>query len=328
MPLLPALLIVNPAAGPAWSRARGRLEPLQRLLAARGFDAELRTTEAPGHATVLARDAVSRGVAAVFALGGDGTQRETAAGLLGGPIPLGLLPAGTANVLAPSCGLPRTALLAAGCFGVEDDGGKARPCARDLDVGVLEDRDGERPFLMMASRGLDARSLSTLRPALKRRLGKAGVALGGLREWMRAEEHRFDYIADGEPGRASFLAVQNVAGYGGVAAMAPAADPFDGHLDLVAFAGEGRAATLSFAAEVLTRRHHRDPRVLMRPVARVDLPGSGPVPMQLDGDPVDVTLPATVRLHPQKLRLLVPAGVPAGQASAATAPPVRAGAAA
>jgi diacylglycerol kinase family enzyme len=303
MPLLPSLLIVNPAAGPAWRRARRSIEPLRRVLALRGFDAELRTTEAPGHATALAREAASRGLAAVFALGGDGTQREAAEGLLGGSTPLGLLPAGTANVLAPCCGLPRTPLRAAGCFGLEAE----RPRARDLDVGLLEDRSGARPFLMMASRGLDARALRALRPALKRRLGKAGVALAGLREWARGAEPEFPYAADGEPARATFVAVQNIPGYGGGAALAPQADPFDGHLDLVAFSGTGRAATLAFAAELLLRRHARDPRVRMRPVGEVAFPGSGPVTLQLDGDAIEAALPASARLHRSKLRILVPA---------------------
>ena len=49
----------------------------------------------------------------VFAYGGDGTAREVAAGLLGGPAALGVLPGGTANLLALSLGLPRDPVAAA-----------------------------------------------------------------------------------------------------------------------------------------------------------------------------------------------------------------------
>jgi diacylglycerol kinase (ATP) len=246
-------------------------------------------------------------------------------------------------VLAPCCGLPRDALAAAACFGFDDDddhhhldgagdGDTAprrapRPRARSLDVGVLEDARGARPFLMMASRGLDARALRNLPRGLKRALGAGGIVLAGLREWAREDEPSFDYVADGEPARATFLAVQNIPRYGGGIPLAPDADPYDGRLDVVAFDGEGRAATLRFAAEVVLRRHTGDPRVRVRRVERVELPGQGVARMQLDGDAVEAELPATVRLHPHKLRILAPA-VPAVAAGAATAPAAHSGAAA
>ena len=49
----------------------------------------------------------------VFSFGGDGTAREVAAGLLGGPAALGVLPGGTANLLALALGLPRDPVAAA-----------------------------------------------------------------------------------------------------------------------------------------------------------------------------------------------------------------------
>ncbi|MGA7374338.1 MAG: acylglycerol kinase family protein, partial [Methyloceanibacter sp.] len=40
--------------------------------------------------------------------GGDGTVHDVAAGLLGTPVPLGIIPTGTANVFAREVGLPRS----------------------------------------------------------------------------------------------------------------------------------------------------------------------------------------------------------------------------
>ncbi len=76
-------------------------------------------TDAAGHATELARAAAAQGADLVLVLGGDGTINEAANGLVHSGVPLGVLPAGTANVLANELGLgsrlDRAAEKLAGC---------------------------------------------------------------------------------------------------------------------------------------------------------------------------------------------------------------------
>ncbi len=67
--------------------------------------AELTPTEAAGHATELAREAVAAGADLILVLGGDGTINEVANGMIPSRVPLGILPGGTANVLANELGL-------------------------------------------------------------------------------------------------------------------------------------------------------------------------------------------------------------------------------
>src|SRR5580698_5622448 len=63
-------------------RRNAQLLPLLRnFIAARSLNAELLLTEGPGHATVLARDAVREGCGRVIAVGGDGTVNEVAQAL-------------------------------------------------------------------------------------------------------------------------------------------------------------------------------------------------------------------------------------------------------
>jgi hypothetical protein len=94
------LIVFNPTAGRRrrrWlARALARLDTL-------GCAHRLVETTHRGHAESLARAA---GDAVVVAAGGDGTVAEVAAGLLGGLGTLGVLPLGTANVLAWELGLP------------------------------------------------------------------------------------------------------------------------------------------------------------------------------------------------------------------------------
>jgi diacylglycerol kinase (ATP) len=309
-------LLINPAAGRGGylrgQRGTPRLERLLSSLERNGLRCEVVRTERPGHASELAARAARSGARCVLALGGDGLLREVARGLVGTQTVLLPLPAGTANVLAPCLGLPRNAPEAAAYYRAD-----LLEHARAIDVGIC----GGEIFLMMASRGLDARALLGVDRRLKRWLGKTGVALSGLREWLRATEPAFAYRIDGIPANATFLAVCNISGYGGMTDFAAGARPDDGMLDVIAFRGSGRAPTLGFALAAVMRRHLDDPRVDRRRVQVVELPGQGPALIQLDGDPFVFELPLRVELDRHRLLvpapwLLVPPCGPASQASA------------
>src|SRR5437016_7691372 len=87
------LIIVNPYAATVSERLRHLV-----VYALQGrFDVDAVDTEAPGHATVLCREAAHEGYDVVVAFGGDGTINEAANGLLGSNTPLCCLPGGTTN---------------------------------------------------------------------------------------------------------------------------------------------------------------------------------------------------------------------------------------
>src|SRR6185436_11472149 len=169
-------LLYNPAAGRR--RAVGLLDGIRAALAAGGWEIEAVPTGYPGGATTLAAELAGEGrVEAVFAVGGDGTLREVAAGLLGSEVALAPLPAGTTNVLVRALGIPRQPLAAARALA----GGVRRPLA----VGIC----GETPFLMMVSAGLDAAIMGALSGersgAQKARWGMGAVMAQGLGSWWR-----------------------------------------------------------------------------------------------------------------------------------------------
>ena len=304
-----AALIYNPTAG------RGRWE---RVLAgvlgtcrAGGFEVEPVPTAAPGQATELAGALAREGrVEAVLALGGDGTAREVAAGLLGSETPLGILPAGTANLMALALGLPRDPVAAAAVL--------CQATARPFDTGLA----GPSAFLMMISAGLDARALAALDRGFKSRLGKTAVLLQGVREWWRYGFPEIAAVADGERlPPATFLAVCNIPYFAGSYRIAPGARPDDRRFELVTFHGTGRAPTLAFILGVLSGRHTRRADVGVRAVEEVVFtvpPGAG---VQVDGDPIPPrgeagAGPIRVRLAPERLLVLAP---PAADAAAGAA---------
>src|SRR5918997_6113110 len=139
-----AVIIGNPNSGRAG--IKGYLERCAKILRSGGLEVEVLNTERPHHATEIAASAGDR---LVVAAGGDGTINEVINGL-NKYATLGILPLGTANVLAREIGLP---------LDVE------RACERILrresmrmDLGVATDGAGvEWRFSCMAGVGLDAK---------------------------------------------------------------------------------------------------------------------------------------------------------------------------
>jgi hypothetical protein len=138
------LIVFNPTAG---GRRRRRLARALEALGLQGLRPEVAETVRPGHATDLAREAAGRGVPLVVAAGGDGTIAEVASGLAGTAALLGILPFGTANVLASELGLPPAPERAARVLVAGGPRGRAAPgrgaVRRRLVAGIRADAGRE-----------------------------------------------------------------------------------------------------------------------------------------------------------------------------------------
>ena len=97
--------------------------------------------------------AIAAGAELVVVAGGDGTVREVAHGLARTGVELGIVPVGTANLLAHNLGLPRT-VPAAVQVAVA---GRPRP----VDLGLARvDDSGDLPFVVLAGMGHDAATVA------------------------------------------------------------------------------------------------------------------------------------------------------------------------
>ena len=175
--------ILNPYSG------RNRRRPwlagaIRDFISSRTMDADLRTTDAPGHATGLAREAVLAGCEQVVAVGGDGTMNEVAQALLRTPAALALVPCGSGNGLALHLGLPlglhdALTLVANGCGRVAT-----------LDTGAA---DG-KPFFNAMGLGLDADVSHRFNSLVKRGLpAYVRTAFTALREMLLEENSKVGY---------------------------------------------------------------------------------------------------------------------------------------
>jgi diacylglycerol kinase family enzyme len=97
-------VIVNQGAGSVVSGSVSS-ESLRQSFLKEGTEAEVHVI--PGERILeTAREALAGGVDAVVAGGGDGTIRAVASVLVGGPVPMGVLPLGTLNHFARDLGIP------------------------------------------------------------------------------------------------------------------------------------------------------------------------------------------------------------------------------
>ena len=223
------VLIYNPYAGKL-RRSRERI--LQRTTAALArarLTPHILPTDAAGHATELARDAVAQGADLVLVLGGDGTVNEAANGLAHTGVPLGVLPAGTANVLANELGLGSRPDRAAE---------KLSHCApRQISLGRITTPEGEaRFFLCMAGAGLDARIVSKVSSGLKDRTGKLAYWAAGFAQFPRKLD-QLEVRVQGQLHTCGFLLASRVRNYGGDLEIASGASLRRDDFEIVLFEG-------------------------------------------------------------------------------------------
>ena len=281
------LVIFNPAAG---TRRRRRLA---RALGVLGRHAVLAETSGPGDARHLAAQAVAAGHDCVVAAGGDGTIAEVAAGLKGGPAALGILPFGTANVLALELGLPHDAAAAAQVI----LGGREAL----IHPGQV---DG-RLFVQMLGAGFDAAVVHHLPAGLKRRIGKGAYVWQSLVEMARHEFPVLRFAADGGAWEAATsIIVTKGRLYAGHHLIAPGASPLRPGFTLVIQRGPARLGALLAGAALPLNLLHRLPFIELRDCGTVALAGEG-VLTQCDGD-AGPALPLTITDAGRALRLRVP----------------------
>jgi diacylglycerol kinase (ATP) len=197
-----AVIIGNPNSGRAGDE--GYLEHFAKILRSGGLTVEVLNTEHPNHATELASLAGDR---LIVAAGGDGTVNEVLNGLSLGAT-LGVLPLGTANVLAREFGLPLDPAEA--CQRILE-GERSR-----VDFGVATDDEGaERRFACMAGIGFDAKVIGAVTPRLKRYLRRLAFQVTAFKVLFGNRFPTLE-IGDGdEVHTARFAIVANGHYYGG-----------------------------------------------------------------------------------------------------------------
>ena len=298
------LVIVNPGAGGGSHRV---LERLRSALLRLGIDPEVVTTDRPGHATVIAREAAERGRRLIVAVGGDGTVHEVVNGLvdaesgqLRGDDPvLGVVSAGS------GCDLVRT-------FGLDRDPETlARHLASEhvtrIDLGRVrltgvDGRPATRVFANVAEVGFGG-TVAVAARRLPARLGPRRYTLGIVAAWGAFRRVGMTVTHDGGVHAADLcnVVIANGQFFGGGLKVAPRSLPDDGRFDVQAWGGTVTDVVRA-GRQLRTGAHLQRPDVRAWPSASVTVESEREVAVEADGEVLG-TGPAAFDILPRILAL-------------------------
>jgi diacylglycerol kinase family enzyme len=240
--------------------------------------------------------------------------------LAGSGIPLGVVPAGTGNLLAAALGIPRAAGRAAAAL--------ATLSARTIDIGAVTVHPGERPaspddpserFTVACGAGFDAVVMAATSRDAKRRLGVGAYFAAAARLIGTLRPIHFRIEVDGLDVETEGIAAL-VANCGdlvpGVLRPRIPLDPADGLLELLVLRAGGPLGSIRAAFELLAARAPDAPgvpsgRSLRVRGRRISVVPDPPVALQVDGDPYPAGW-LTASVMPGALRVLAP--IPRGAA--------------
>ncbi|MCK6441180.1 lipid kinase [Elstera cyanobacteriorum] len=286
-----ALLVANPGS----RRGSAALQPVEAAFAAAGVT--LLPVESSPRETLTARLVAQAGEAdLILAVGGDGTVNSVAAAAYRTGLPVGLIPAGTANDLARTLGLPLDPAVAAQVILA----GRQTP----IDLGEVNGTF----FFNVASLGLSVKLADKLSSTSKKRWGRLGYLWALLR--ALAEARPFSAAITGEDGHTIVvktlqIAVGNGRHYGGGMVVEQGAEINDGQLDLYSLEFKAVWKLLTIAGSFPTGRHGLSPEVRTLRGRQFKIATRRPRPINMDGELLGAT-PAIFTVHPAALRMIVP----------------------
>lgn len=257
------------------------------------------TVEDPGNGQATA--ALHEEVDLIIAAGGDGTIRNVCEEVARTGVAVGVLPHGTGNLLARNLGIPlnsRDALDVA--FGGQD---------RAVDLATLETDSGAKTtFLVMAGLGLDAAIMTGVNDQLKSKVGWLAYFVSGVKS-ARFPAMKVQISVDDEEFkkfRARTVVVGNVGFLQGGIPLLPDAEIDDGLLDVVVIAPKRFIGWLAIIVRIVGRQKRTNERLDRLTGKKIVVKTEKPVPMQLDGDPVEDGQMITAEVQPGVLLVRVP----------------------
>jgi diacylglycerol kinase family enzyme len=328
------LLVGNPTAQSG--KNVERIEHARKWLKGAGIDCDFLAT-LPGGATI---DAVTKAADAgtyrcIIYMGGDGTFREVASGILAAKrkeeIALGMLPTGTANDQGRSFG------LAAGEGSLEPNLAVIRAANETrLDGGLITSKSTKAWFFDSAGWGISARVLRERNldrswiqdnvPALgaiwRDQLVYAGALMRVFLESYVVSE-KFSARITTETGEhvdlegVTDLIVKNTRVYGGAWVFDPTCQHDDGYFEIIPFRGKRdwtSKAIVDLDGNPLTEdvlndmgiEHSKPFRASKMDMLFAKAPGTGELHAQIDGEELEPSERVTIEVIRKALRLIVP----------------------
>lgn len=287
-----ALLIINPISGTG--KKEGLAEKVADVLKESDIAVDHVLTKCAGDATNIARKAVDDGYDIVIAAGGDGTINETAIGLCGTDVVLGIIPCGSGNGLARHLNIPvdvheSIKIIASG----------QKLC---VDYGTVVDR----PFFCTFGVGFDAAVSHKF--AQSKHRGKMTYIKNTFHEYLSFKPEEYVIKANDEviTDRAFVVAVCNASQYGNNAYIAPHASITDGLLDVTIIHYGNILTTALVGLDLMAGTIEKNMLIHTFRTDRLTLERKTEGPAHIDGEPVMLPARLDVVCNKQQLNVFSP----------------------
>ncbi|GAB3051518.1 diacylglycerol kinase family protein [Intrasporangium mesophilum] len=265
-----------------------------------------------------AAQALRDGADIVCSLGGDGTVRNVARALIGTETPLGILAAGTGNLLARNLDLPVALDLAVTVAltgrNRRIDVGEIVISSGPTDPAPVQDETLDEaepftthPFLVMSGLGMDAEIMAGTNENLKNKVGWPAYMVSGLKHLV-SPEFRISVKVDDElefRRRARMVVIGNVGRLLGGLVLMPNARVDDAQLDAVIASPRGVVGWVPVATRVVTRSRKGHPTLDHKVCKEIRVRTDRPVPVQIDGDVIGEATEITATVRPAALTVRV-----------------------
>jgi diacylglycerol kinase (ATP) len=322
------VLVVNPNSSSGLT-GRGWNELYSEIKGSLGVSVKVALTKKPGDGTVLTRKFLKQGFKKVVAIGGDGTLNEVANGFFEDPVgihsnkintsaagfpPLkpinpdaimGVVPAGTRNVLAKSLGLPEGIANCCKAFHL----GKPKK----VDVIYATVTSSEDPSSMRSRICLNAAEMGVageiidrskkVREVVNNRIVSTITSIAATLPTYQSNECEISIDNDGRKFavKMTMAVVANGQFLGGGFKAAPHANMSDGLLDLVVLKDSGSLKMIDELINMKDGDYKEEDNIIYRQVRKVTITSKErDVTVTVDGEPIGV-LPATFEVIPHTL---------------------------
>ncbi len=289
------LIISNPVAGKGISKEL--IHRTLRFFEARDYQVEFCETKGQGYAREAVKHLKYNNYKIVI-MGGDGTINEVLNGLRNWEIKLGIIPTGTANVLAKELKIPFDVMNACEVITQENE--------LRLDLGKNE----KGYFILLAGVGLDAMIVKDLSTRRSGNISYISYTVPIIRNLLKYKYPKLSVKVDGKliENNAGLVFVGNTKSYGGPIEVTSYAKANDGTFDVCIINVKRRLSILRFIWKAFMRTLPESKDVMYTRGKIVSVTSDSRVPYQMDGDFAGY-IPAVFEIIPKAIPVLVPKSV-------------------
>ncbi|MBL7884383.1 MAG: YegS/Rv2252/BmrU family lipid kinase [Bacteroidia bacterium] len=283
--------IVNPISGIGKQKVIDTL--IETYLDKLKFDYTIAYTNAPKHATQLAKEYANKGYQIVVAVGGDGSVNEIAKGLAHTNTAMAILPAGSGNGLARHLNIPI-------------DLKKAIQLINTATIITIDTISfNKEQFVNVAGIGFDAHIGWEFANYGKR--GFSSYLKIIMREFPKYKARNYELIIDGKKiyQEAFLISFANGSQWGNNAHIAPTADIADGIMDIAILKNFKFMSVLSIGYRLFKKTLDQSSHLEIIKAKSVTVHQPSTI-AHIDGEPIEIGNAIEIKVNPLALKVLIP----------------------